>query len=207
MTVTEAATWTDLLDWRRRVQRQYAALHGLSVPERADRHAAFVQERERLFRTHPQSPVPPEARADRPLPYWPYDAGLAFTAALEAMPEERFVIPTSTGQDMPLVRFARLSLPFGTLDAYWIDVYGGGVFVPFRDRTSGRETYGGGRYLLDTVKGADLGSSPDGRLVLDFNFAYHPSCYYDHRWSCPLAPPANVLNVEIRAGERAPTPT
>ena len=67
--------------------------------------------------------------------------------------------------------------------------------------TSGRSTYGAGRYLLDTVKGADLGI--DGpRLVLDFNFAYNPSCAYDPRFVCPLAPPPNRLAVPIEAGER-----
>jgi uncharacterized protein (DUF1684 family) len=84
---------------------------------------------------------------------------------------------------------------------YWIDVYGGGVFLPFRDATAGTETYGAGRYLLDTVKGADLGGS-DSRLILDFNYAYHPSWAYDARWSCPLAPPENRLDVAVRAGER-----
>ena len=68
---------------------------------------------------------------------------------------------------------------------------------------TGRETYGGGRYLLDTVKGADLGF--DGpRLVLDFNYAYHPSCAWDSRWSCPLAPPSNWLTEPVRAGELLP---
>ena len=84
-----------------------------------------------------------------------------------------------------------------------IAVYGGGVFIPFRDGTSGSETYGAGRYLLDTVKGADLGGTGD-RLVLDFNYAYHPSCAYDPRWSCPLAPRANWLTVPVRVGERLP---
>jgi hypothetical protein len=88
---------------------------------------------------------------------------------------------------------------------YWIAVYGGGVFIPFRDATSGHESYGAGRYLLDTIKGADLGGRGE-RLMLDFNYAYNPSCAYDPRWSCPLAPPANWLPVPIRAGERAPQP-
>jgi uncharacterized protein len=65
------------------------------------------------------------------------------------------------------------------------------------------ETYGGGRYLLDTVKGADLGLD-DGRLVLDFNFAYTPSCSYDDSWACPLSPAANRLAVRMAAGERHP---
>ena len=95
-------------------------------------------------------------------------------------------------------------LPVGELELYWIDVYGGGLFLPFRDATSGTETYGAGRYLLDTIKGADLGGDAAG-LVVDFNYAYHPSCVYDPRWSCPLAPVANRLAVPIRAGERLPS--
>jgi uncharacterized protein (DUF1684 family) len=92
-------------------------------------------------------------------------------------------------------------LPVGSLDVYWLEAYGGGIFLPFRDSTGGRQTYGAGRYLLDTVKGADLGSE-DGRLVLDFNFAFNPSCAYDDAWACPLAPPANRLEEPIEAGER-----
>src|SRR5438094_612159 len=83
------------------------------------------------------------------------------------------------------------------------DIYGGGVFLPFRDATSGRTTYGGGRYLLDTAKGADLGVRSD-ELVLDFNFAYHPSCVHDSTWTCPLAPLENRLAAPIDAGERMP---
>ena len=88
-----------------------------------------------------------------------------------------------------------------SLDLFWLDAYGGGLFVPFADATSARESYGAGRYVLDTVKGADLGTQ-DGLLVLDLNFAYQPSCSYDARWNCPLAPPANRLDVAVRAGER-----
>ena len=80
--------------------------------------------------------------------------------------------------------------------------------MPLRDRTSGHATYGGGRYLIDTAKGADLGSGTDetsaATLVLDFNFAYHPSCTYDPAWACPLAPPGNVLDVEVPVGELMP---
>jgi len=83
--------------------------------------------------------------------------------------------------------------------------YAGGLFVPFKDATSGHETYGGGRYLLDTIKSADLGSdAATGTVVLDFNYAYHPSCTYDPRWVCPLAPPDSRLTIPIRAGERLP---
>ncbi len=84
--------------------------------------------------------------------------------------------------------------------------YAGGLFVPFRDATSGHETYGGGRYLFDTAKDTDglvleitAGSSD---VVIDFNYAYNASCAYSPRWACPLAPPENHLAVEVRAGEK-----
>src|SRR5207302_1076236 len=89
------------------------------------------------------------------------------------------------------------------LELFWLEGYGGGVFLPFGDTTSGHETYGGGRYLLDTVKGSDLGED-GGRLVLDFNFAYNPSCSYDPRWACPLTPASNRLATAVTAGERMP---
>ena len=81
--------------------------------------------------------------------------------------------------------------------------YAGGLFIPFRDATNGHETYGAGRYLIDSAKGADLGGDPaTGRLTIDFNFAFQPSCAFDPRWACPLAPPENRLDRPIRAGER-----
>jgi uncharacterized protein len=88
------------------------------------------------------------------------------------------------------------------LTLFWISGYGGGVLLPFKDGTSGQETYGGGRYLLDTIKHADLGSDK-GRLIVDFNYAYNPSCAYDPRWHCPLAPPENSLPTRIAAGEKS----
>ena len=101
------------------------------------------------------------------------------------------------------MRIGAVDLPFGRLHLYWLTTYGGGLFLPFRDATSGRSTYGGGRYLLDTVNGADLGGD-DGRLVVDLNFAYHPSCTYDPRWTCPLAPAGNVVDTAVAAGEQLP---
>ena len=97
-------------------------------------------------------------------------------------------------------------LPYiGSLDVWRLASYGGGLFVPVKDALAGARggTYSGGRYLLDTVKGADLGAgnAPDS-LVLDFNFAYNPSCAYDPAWACPLAQPGNTVVVEIPVGER-----
>jgi hypothetical protein len=106
------------------------------------------------------------------------------------------------GRDDLFARHPQSPLPEGKRAGFrGIEGYGGGVYLPFADATSGATSYGGGRYLLDTVKGADLGME-EGRLVLDFNFAYNPSCAYDPRWTCPLPPPANRLPVDVRAGER-----
>ena len=180
----------------------YADVRASSEADPSGTLARFRLERDRLFLHHAESPLAVGARGGfAGVPYWPHDPALRFEATLEALPAQQLGARSLTGEDFRLDRIGRVRLPIGDLEVYWIDAYGGGVFLPFRDETSGIETYGAGRYLLDTVKGADLGGSGD-RLVLDFNYAYHPSCAYDPRWSCPLAPPANRLEVPVRAGER-----
>jgi hypothetical protein len=162
--------------------------------------------KDELFRSHPQSPVPGEERASfAGLPYFPYEPGMRVLADVEPAEGELIMIAGSGPEPTPFRQFATAVFELGgeplRLAVYWLEAYGGGVFLPFRDASSGSESYGAGRYLLDTVKGADLGEQ-DGRLVLDFNFAYNPSCAYDPRWACPLAPPENRLAVAIRGGER-----
>jgi uncharacterized protein len=162
--------------------------------------------RDELFRTHPQSPVPSALRADfGGIDYFPYDAAWRIVAEVVPVDSQLVSIGASGGDTVSFDRFAQARFTVGrvwyALDLYWLKGYGGGLFLPFADATSGSETYGAGRYLLDTVKGADLGSTEDG-LVLDFNFAYNPSCAYDPQWVCPLAPAANRLGFPIRAGER-----
>jgi uncharacterized protein len=178
-----------LLDWRRRVFALYAEVRGADDPEAAWEH--WVAVRSELYRTHPQSP-----RLGGEPRYFPYDAAWRFEAEVEEAPHEAMEI-----DGFPFTRFARARFGAGlSLDLYWLETYGGGVFVPFRDGTCGAESYGGGRYVLDTVKGSDLG----GQLTLDFNFAYNPSCAWDPRWACPLTPPANRLDIRIEAGEMTP---
>ena len=99
------------------------------------------------------------------------------------------------------VRFVYADQP-AQLSLFWMEGYGGGLFLPFLDETNTNETYGGGRYLYDTIKGADLGTN-GSTLVLDFNFAYNPSCAYDDRWTCPLAPRENRLSFPVQAGEKS----
>ena len=192
----------DLLDWRRTVSAMYAAVRAGVERDPEGTLAEFRGARERLIREHPQSPIPPGRRAGfAGLHHWPYESALRFEASVEPAEPERLIAHSLDGDPYPLDRIGHVRLPLGELEVYWIQVYGGGVFIPFRDTTSGTESYGAGRYLLDTIKGADLGGTGD-RLVLDFNYAYNPSCAYDPRWSCPLAPAANWLRVPVRAGER-----
>ena len=199
MSVDEYVT---LLDWRRRVADMYSAVRTTLPVDPPAAHALWRKERDALFRSHPQSALPQGKRWRFPgLRYYEYDPRFAFTAKVEPLPEERYDIGTSTGSAIPFVRFGKVTFELGWLEIYWLDAYSGGVFLPFRDATAGKTTYGGGRYLLDTAKSADLGSR-GAALVLDFNFAYHPSCFYDPKWVCPLAGPFSRIDTLIEAGER-----
>ena len=189
-----------LLDYRRRVAELYAQVRTHGDPQAA--HALWCATRRRLYTEHPQSPVPAAERARYTGPcIWDYDPAWRLLATVEPAPEQTLELPSSDGASMRFVRFARARNEHLSLDLFWLDAYGGGLFVPFADATSGDESYGAGRYVLDTIKGADLGSR-DGLLVVDLNFAYQPSCSYDARWTCPLTPPANRVDVPVRAGER-----
>jgi uncharacterized protein len=198
------ASLLDLLDYRRQMAEVYRSVRELAATDARQAWQFWRIERDRMFASHPQTALPPDAIADfRGLSYFPYDPALRFSASVtvSTVPVHRD-IATATGGALAFSKFGEVSLPFADLELYWLDQYGGGVFLPFRDGTNGTETYAGGRYLLDTTKSADLGSATPGTLILDFNFAYNPSCAYDPQWPCPLSPPANTVGVEVRAGER-----
>ena len=194
----------ELLDWKRRVFSLYADIRAASNAQAAWRE--WRAERDDMFSSHPQSPLTSEARDSfTGLPYYDYVAGYRVLAHVDPADPQTYQIGTSGNGTYEFTRFGTAAFELQgrelALELYWLEGYGGGVFLPFRDATSGRSTYGAGRYLVDTVKGADLGDE-DGHLVLDFNFAYNPSCAYDPRWVCPLAPPPNRLDIAIEAGER-----
>jgi uncharacterized protein (DUF1684 family) len=202
--MSEPRDTLDLLEYRRSVAEMYAGVRDGGAGARAWSH--WRTDRDELFATHPQSPLSPAARESfTGLPYFPYDPAWRLETTVEPVNEDNLIIGHSGDGETGFRRFGVVRFEAGgaqhRLTLFWLAGYGGGVFLLFRDATSGTETYGGGRYLLDTAKGADLGHL-DGRIVLDFNYAYHPSCVYDDRWSCPLAPPENWLKVEVRAGER-----
>ena len=197
------STELEVASWRRMVSELYAAVRAEDDPQHA--HKLWQGGRDELFRTHPQSPLPPgDPLRATGLPYWPYDPALRWELPLlPAEREESRSVPSSDGT-IPLVLVGAVSLPApvdAVIDVWWLHQYGGGLFLPLRDGTAGKSSYGGGRYALDTAKGADLGGGA-ATLVVDLNFLYHPSCRYNHAWQCPLAPAGNTITTPVTAGER-----
>jgi uncharacterized protein len=242
----------ELADWRRQIAELYADVRRMARLDPEAAHTHWRTARERLYREHPQSPVPPHERRAFRARHFPYDAAFRFeivpapssgepgpgngpdprrgpaagtsgdsgrpgAVALRPMAPAgghaargsgaQVTLPVSRGDTRAFDRVAWLDVPFRVgsrrLALYWLREYSGGLLLPFADATGGHETYPAGRYLLDTAKGADLGPGvAPGSIVLDFNFAFQPSCAFDTRWACPLAPAENRLDVEVRAGER-----
>ncbi|MBA2380690.1 MAG: DUF1684 domain-containing protein [Chloroflexi bacterium] len=240
----------DLADWRRTVAGLYADVRRIGATDPAAALEHWRAARERLFREHPQSPVPIPDRSDFRARHFDPDPSMRFVVRVEPLdrpsaealdpasaealdpasagpglaaapaidfggparpttplPSTAIDLPVSGGGVMAFRRFGAVTVPLPggerRLEVYWMEGYAGGLFLPFRDATNGTETYGAGRYLLDAAKAADLGGDRDaGSLILDFNFAFQPSCAFDPKWACPLAPPANRLDLPIRAGER-----
>jgi uncharacterized protein (DUF1684 family) len=194
--MTDPRLWAQhVASWRREVHDLYAAVRAEADPTTA--HAAWVSGRTAMFDQHPASARQPGQR----LTHAPYDPAYRFVVEPQPAEHEEWRPATGTDGEVPFERVAVLDLPgLGGLDVWWLTSYGNGIFVPVRDATAGRTTYGAGRYVLDTVKGADLGREGDG-WVVDLNFSYNPSCAYDPAWACPLAPAGNRLTAEVPVGE------
>ncbi len=204
-----------LADWRRRVAELYAEVRVVAASDSAAARARWAAEREALYRGHPQSPVPAAERDGFRARHWPYDERLRFEVrvagaergATPGAVSAPLALPSSGREALAFDRVGTVTLPLpvagATLGLFWIRGYAGGLFLPLGDGTNGAETYGAGRYLLDTAKGADLGGdTAAGTLVVDLNFAFQPSCAFDPRWACPLAPPGNRVAARVEAGER-----
>jgi uncharacterized protein len=202
----DAAT---LADYRERVARMYLADTDL---------ATFRRQRDQLFATHPQSAIPPDERATfTGLHYFAESDDARATVTMHPVDTQTTdgdELEIDSGGEDGVLRYRRVGIldtPWGELTLFWLKAYGGGLFLPVRDGTAaktfaGPKTYGAGRYVTDTVKGTFgrgvVIEAPD-RVRLDFNYAYNPSCAYDDRWACPLAPLENRLAEPIRAGELA----
>ena len=185
-----------------------------SPAQSGELHAGAIGEFRRRKDEHFASgrgPIQGEALGQfRGLSYYAPDETWALSAPLEAPQAQdagEFTLDTNTGQprQMALAGRVRVPLPGGGEQALSVfaplgEAAPARVFIPFRDATSGPETYGAGRYL-----DAPVSRGPGGALVqLDFNLAYHPYCAYGDGWTCPLPPAGNRLDTAVRAGERLP---
>ncbi|MFJ5860395.1 DUF1684 domain-containing protein [Pseudarthrobacter sp. NPDC092439] len=197
----------DVADWRLRTFALYDTVRRIAADNPAEAHSYWRHQRDLMFATHPASPLTAEGKASfSGLRTADYDPIYRFHVPLTGEGAgRRMSVETGTDGVVNFVRLGTFDLPeMGQLAVWKLRGYGGGIFLPFRDATAGQPhgTYGAGRYLLDTIKGAFHGAGgKDGAFVLDFNFAYNPSCAYNEAWACPLPGPANRLAVEIPAGE------
>ena len=205
MTKADCGNFLALASWRRATAEMYALVRQCEDPFLAWQH--FIGKRNYLFKNYTQSPLTSGQRASfRHLPYYPYEPAFRVIGYLDyAVEAVELAIELTDDGLLRLRRVAAIHFDLpdqaAELSLFWVQGYGGGLFLPFKDQTNQAETFGGGRYLYDTIKGADLGAGKD-EIVLDFNFAYNPSCAYDARWVCPLPPQENSLNMAITAGEK-----
>jgi uncharacterized protein (DUF1684 family) len=205
--------YLDLYDYRCRVadmyrMRRQATLAGEDTATVLQR---FREARNKLFVKHSQSALDVEQkRKFQGLRYFPYNPAMCVEADIDTGVEPvQLSVVMNAEETMTMTTVGRLHFTLEdvrvALSLYWLNIYGGGLFLPFRDTTSPAESYGGGRYLFDTIKGSDFlattGALGIERILLDFNYAYNPSCAYNDRWVCPLAPVENRLTIPIRAGE------
>jgi hypothetical protein len=173
-------------------EKDYAAR---ITAERSAKDAAFLKDRE---------PVPQNRKAGLlPLVYYPVDSSYNVPAELKPSSDSpTLTMPTSSGEMRPMRRVGVLEFTLRgqplRLTAF-VEVGEPDVnhlFVPFRDLTTGTDTYEAGRYL-------DLHRTVTGLYELDFNLAYNPNCYFSPMYSCPIPPKENHLPIAVQAGERA----
>ncbi len=193
-----------LIDWRSEMAALYQKVSSSAVL--GDIWPYFVAERQRLYETHPQTPM----QDGKMVAFFDYDPALCFEVPL--CPIDDSHSQTADGGKDGVIHFSAVAQTSGLvqdlgqeLTLYQLAHYGGGLFLPFRDKTNGASSYGGGRYLIDTAKSAWLGAKAD-LVRLDFNFAYFPSCAHDDTYVCPLSPPENTLPIGIEAGEKWASP-
>ena len=205
--------YLDLYDYRTRVAEMYRnRRQSTQVGEDAATVLQRFREfRDELFANHSQSALDQEQKQKfQGLRYFTYNPLMCVEAEIERDVEPQVLsVAMNAEESMTMTTVGRLHFVLEgvkvALLLYWLNIYGGGLFLPFRDTTSPAESYGGGRYLFDTIKGSDFlpvsDASRNERILLDFNYAYNPSCAYNDKWVCPLAPIENRLKVPVRAGE------
>jgi uncharacterized protein (DUF1684 family) len=163
------------------------------------------KDRDQFFKTHQRSPLTPaEKKRFRGLKYYPFDSQYVFSSQIERYnfhinnPKYYATFLTNKGTNKRYIRYGKLQFRLNGKD-YTIEAYksilSDMLFIPFKDMTNGKETYEGGRYI-------DAEILPGYRMMLDFNMAYHPSCAYNEKFICALPPKENMLEIEIKAGEK-----
>ena len=154
--------------------------------------------KDEFFATSDHAPLDHHHQAEfSGLDYYDPDPGLVFTLPVEPADGEEITVQTSDGQQRVYRRDARVSFEVDS-ESVTLAMYNTGqpgFFIPFRDSTSGKTSYGAGRYL-------DIEANGDGSVTLDFNLAYNPYCAYNDSYSCPLPPHENWLSIPIEAGEK-----
>jgi uncharacterized protein (DUF1684 family) len=163
------------------------------------------KERDIFFKGHQRSPLPfNQKKSFRGLKYYPFNPQFAFSGPIERYnfhinnPKYYATFLTNKGTNKRYLRYGRFQFRLNGKD-YPIEVYksilSDLLFIPFKDMTNGKETYEGGRYI-------DAEILTGYRMVLDFNMAYQPSCAYNEKYICALPPKENMLEIEIKAGEK-----
>jgi uncharacterized protein (DUF1684 family) len=196
-----------LVEWREAVSEIYRKVRATHAGDAEGAWRRFRAERDALYKHHGCSALTETEKRDfSGFENYSYDRAFCCVGEVEYdVDETTYTARISEGM-LPYRKIATARFIYRgkaqALGVFWLDIYGGGIWIPVGDETNGETTYGGGRYLFDTTKGANLGISADGRkILLDFNFLYPPSCSLNAQWLCPLCPPQNKLPFRIEAGE------
>ena len=173
------------------------------MEKREEKLKSFREKKDRFFKEDSQSPL---KEADRKrfkgLVYYPIDLRYAMVGTIERYPSEPKPIyinlPTSKGKERKYVKYGKFRFKWESKE-YVLQIYrplgGGELFLPFKDKTSGKETYSEGRYLY-------IEPMPGGKVLIDFNRAHNPFCQFNEKYICPFEPKENSLDTPIHAGEK-----
>jgi uncharacterized protein (DUF1684 family) len=193
----------------------FLAIHGLTVARSEEnpldlkieekKVIEWRKERDTFLKTHQRSPLSPkEKRNFEGIKYYPFDPKYIFSNQLKRYifhinnPQYYATFLTNKGTNKRYLRYGKFQFRLDGKE-YAIEVYksilSDNLFIPFKDKTNGKETYEGGRYLEAEIL-------LDYKIILDFNMAYYPSCAYNKNFICVLPPKENIIEVGIRAGER-----